>query len=166
MSALVFFIILIIALGLYGYGKFSSVREHVIAVEAGPSGEADSAELKKYSFYDTRKNIKDSHGNLINTSKMIRVIVKGNCMQPKGISDGSQLYIQPIDLHKSFKEQVHQGSILLIHIKDKDIKKLRILERINPNGLLETYRFEGENRRDSSKPHKPKDVLGVVKYLV
>ena len=85
-------------------------------------------------------------------------------MKPKQIESGSQLLVLKLDDKRPVKEQIKSGDILLIHLKDTDIHKIRVFDKYE-NGVLQTYRYDDNGqKKKSSKPHQESSVIGVVKY--
>ena len=163
-----FLVIIITIVALYGLCSFYGNKpEYVICVEAGPSDNVSYEDLKSCSFYDHKVVIRDKDGTNINTSDMFRVVVRGNCMKPKSIEDGAQLLVKKINPLSEFSSQIKQGDILLIHLNDSRIDKIRIFDEYNNNGELLTYRYDNNSVRiNSSKPHKKSSIIGVVKYKI
>ena len=138
--------------------------EFVQCVEAGPTIETNARRLKEKSFYDKHRIVKSKSGQEIDTSDMIRVVVAGNCMKPKNIESGSQLLVKKINRQRPVNSQIKQGDILLIHLADNGIYKVRIFDRYEGADLV-TYRYDNSGeRKDSSRNHKESSVIGIVKY--
>lgn len=167
MEAVYFSVILGVVIVLYAYcNKVIGRREYVLCVEAGPVGAADAQTLKSRSFYDRYRIVRDRNGKVLDTSGMLRVMVEGGCMEPRGIKSGDQLLVRKIDACRPLREQIKHNDILLIYLKDTGISKIRIFDRYNDDGSLVTYRYECGERHDSSRPHGENSVVGVVKYKV
>lgn len=162
--------ILIAGLAAYGYSSAKiagkTEKEHVSSVEAGPTSEVTSESLKAASYDIPRKMLLDSKGNVVNGPNTLRVSVNGNCMMPVGIKNGDELIVEKIDPEKSLDEQIEIGDVLLIHLEDNGIDKLRIFDGYTDRGSLSTYRYEGETKVPSSKPHQVSSVVGKVVYIV
>lgn len=144
-------------------------KEQVIVAEAGKISEM----RKAYQPYVYMNPISISMFNKKGLKKAIpadlqRVIVHGHCMEPRGIMDCSQLYVQNIANDKDFSLQVKHDDILLIYLPDKNIYKLRVFDKYLDQDLLLTYRYNPQtgDRIDSSKPHNRKNVVGVVKFTL
>lgn len=165
METFYFLIILVIALAFYGYYSMAPGRlEFVQCVEAGPTQEVDARRLRQLSFHDRRRTIRRPDGRRIGTAGMMRIVVKGNCMKPRHIETGAQLLVQKIDRHTPLAQQIKQGDILLIHLTDNGIHKIRIFDKYTDDGLL-TYRFDDNGeRQDSSRRHSEASVVGIVRY--
>ena len=85
-------------------------------------------------------------------------------MKPKNIESGAQLLVKKIDRTKSMCDQIKQGDILLIHLSDNGVYKIRIFDKYEGTDLV-TYRYDDNmNRKNSSRNHKEASVLGIVKY--
>ena len=167
MVALVFFIVLTCLLIIYYLSsKNSADKEFVRCVEAGPTAEMTAKELARYSFYDRRRELKDQNGNLIDRTHLERVIVKGGCMTRRGIPNGAQLLVDPINNEVEFNQKVHPHDILMIYIADKDIYKIRELDHIEgTEAHTFCYNPDG-SRHDSSRSHQVNSVKGVVRYRI
>ena len=143
--------------------------QKVFTADAGPTHTLTSKEQKSRTIYLPYQTICTSHGKQINTRNYLRVKVDGKCMEPKGISDKSQILVEPLTENQRtyFKKYVRLEDVLLIHLKDKDVYKLRILQNYDNEKELITYRYlsSGEKHR-SSRNHKPEDVVGVVRYII
>lgn len=160
---LVFILLMILALALYCIGKKTT---YVGCVEAGDTGCVKSDELKAMSHREKYQVILDSKGHLIPTKDYIKVVVKGNCLEPKGIVDGSELLVYKFK-NDSEKGSIKEGDILMIHLESKGIDKIRVFERMREDGLMDTYRFDTDkNKKMSSRPHNLNSVVGKVKYLL
>ena len=167
MEAVYFLLILVVVIVAYAYcNKVIGKKEYVMCVEAGPVGEADAQFLKSHSFYDWHRTVRGTDGKVLDTSGMLRVVVEGGCMEPRGIMSGDQLLVRRIDPRKDLREQIKHNDILLIYLEDTGISKIRIFDCYNDDDTLVTYRYEGRERRDSSRPQSMKSVVGVVKYKV
>lgn len=154
-----------IVLSIYAYFNIMTRKQDFVqCVEAGPTCQINADNLNANSFYDKHRIVKKKNGDVVDTSKMIRIIVKGNCMKPKQIESGSQLLVLKLDAQRPVKEQIKSGDILLIHLKDTNIHKIRVFDKYE-NGVLQTYRFDDNGqKKKSSKPHQESSVIGVVKY--
>lgn len=141
-------------------------QEKVIIAEAGDTGTIVNRKKSKNIIHMRPITIKDNKGNTIDKSNLLRVLVDGKCMERKGIKDGTQLYAKVINSEVKLSKQISQGDILLIYLDDKNIFKLRVFDKME-EGALVTYRYNniGE-RKNSSKPHKPESIKGVVRYIV
>lgn len=142
-------------------------QEKVIIAEAGDTGAIVNRKKTKNIIHMRPIRLKDDNGNSIDKSNLIRVLVDGKCMERKGIKDGSQLFAKAIDHSIKLSKQISQGDVLLIYLTDKNIYKLRVFDKIE-EGTLATYRYDintGE-RKNSSKPHRPESIIGVVQYLL
>lgn len=165
METAYFLVILFVAVAIYAYINIvSGKQEFVQCVEAGPTSTTDAKRLRELSFYDKHRIIKKPNGQEIDTSGMIRIVVKGNCMKPKGIESGTQLLVKKINKKDSVRKQIKEGDILLIHLMDNDLYKIRIFDRYDGENLA-TYRYDDDGRRkDSTRNHKESSIIGIVKY--
>lgn len=175
MQTLVFIIIFIVAL--IGYGAMSILTrkashgtgmmyDDVLCVEAGGTSSVDPQFLKDASYKVKHVPIKDKTGKVINGKDTIRLKVNGVCMEPRGIHDGDELIAVRINNLIPFEKQVKRDDILLIHIEDKDINKIRIFDDFAEDNSLKTYRYEEGVRKNSSRNHKIESVQGVVKFVL
>lgn len=165
METVYFFIILIVLIGIYAYCNIAyNKQEFVQCVEAGPTAETNARRLKEKSFYDKHRVVINKSGREIDTSGMIRIVASGNCMKPKGIESGSQLLVKKVNRKSPINNQIKKGDILLIHLVDNGIYKIRIFDRYDGTDLA-TYRYDDNGeRKDSTRNHKETSVVGVVKY--
>lgn len=168
METIYFGAILLGVLLLYAYSSIVLGKDdYVRCVEAGPTSKTDARRLKKLSFYDWHRTVKDRAGNVVDTSNMIRVRVEGNCMRPRHIETGDQLLVKKIDRRRPLRDQIQEGNILLIHLADTKVDKIRIFDRYDEAGQLITYRYADDGTRQvSTRPHREESVVGVVKYRV
>lgn len=165
METIYFLIILLVTVAIYAYFNIvSRKQEFVQCVEAGPTVTTDAKRLRELSFYDRRRTIQKPDGQEIDTSEMIRIVVKGNCMKPKHIESGAQLLVKKISKKDLVRNQIKEGDILLIHLVDNDIYKIRIFDRYEGEDLA-TYRYDDNGeRKNSTRNHKESSIVGVVKY--
>ena len=166
MLVIFLFIFAITLLGIYTY---LSRPQKVIVADAGPTRELTCEEQKGKSFYLPYQIIKTQQGMILNTHDYLRVKVDGKCMEPRGILDKSQILVEPLTKKQKeyFKKHVRLEDVLLIHLKDKDVYKLRILQNYDNEKELITYRYlsNGEKHR-SSRNHRPEDIVGIVRYII
>ena len=160
-----FYFLLLIIIALVGYAISSiSGKEVVRGVEAGPVGKCDPKVVRERSFRARPIEVRDEKGSLIDTSDMIRVVVCGDCMSHRNIPNNSQLLVKKIDKTKPLEEQIKHDDIVMIHLKDQHLDKIRIFDKFDEYHQLLTYRYSGDVRVNSSFPHTKESVLGVVKY--
>ncbi len=164
---IIYFLIVLLLVLTYGYCNIVvGRRDYVQCVEAGSTIDTDAERLKECSFYDKRRIVRDSKGKEIDTSNMIRIVVNGNGMKPKNIESGAQLLVKKIDRTKSMCDQIKQGDILLIHLSDNGVYKIRIFDKYEGTDLV-TYCYDDNmNRKNSSRNYKEASVLGIVKYKI
>ena len=166
MGTFYFIIVFIAVLAFYAYANMKLKRDYVICVEAGDSEEANPQELRNASHYTPHRIIRDKNGRIVNTSKMLRIKVSGNCMKPYGIESGDELLVKKISKDKVLDDYIQQNDILLIYLSDKRMYKIRAFDRFE-NGSLKTYRFlDNGERKDSRKLHSRESVVGVVEYKI
>lgn len=160
-----FYFLLLIIIALVGYAVSSICGKEVVrGVEAGPVGECDPKVVRERSFRARPIEVRDEKGSLIDTSNMIRVVVCGDCMSHRNIPNNSQLLVKKIDKTKPLEEQIKHDDIVMIHLKDQNLDKIRIFDKFDEYHQLLTYRYSGDVRVNSSFPHTKESVLGVVKY--
>jgi hypothetical protein len=165
MGSMYFILALILVLALYAYSSIKG-RDVVKGVEAGSVDKCDSELIRRRSFVASPIKICDEHGNPLSTKGMIRVVVCGNCMKPKGISDNTQLLVEKLD-QNSLKSRLKKDDIVMIHLKDKKLDKIRVFDHFDDQEQLITYRFDDSgNRVISSRPHLQSSVVGVVRYKI
>ena len=153
-------IIVLIILNLYNR------YQRVYVADAGPTKELTALGQIVKNFFMPYQNARLEDGSLVNTHEFIRVLVDGKCMEPRGIMDKSHVLVQRIMCDKDFKEQVNIGDVLLLRLHDKKVYKLRILNNFDDINQLETYRYQNGRPHRSSRNHNPKDVIGIVRYIV
>lgn len=167
MTAIVFFIILTSLLIVYYLSSRGSAdKEYVRCVEAGPTADLSAEELKRYSFYDRRRELRDKDGTFIDRSNMERVVVKGGCMEKRGIPNGSQLLVDTIRSAEDFRQKVKPHDILMIYIADKDIYKIREFDHVEGSKAYTFCYNPDGSRHDSSRTHSIESVKGVVRYRI
>lgn len=159
--------ILIMGLLLTGYfvGQTLS-KEYVICVEAGPVTGVTAEELRRKSFYAPRVDLVEN-GKVIPKEKLIRIVVNGDCMKPREIVEGTQLYVKRIAKKANAKEVIRKGDILLLYLSDTKKYKIREFEGFTPTGALNTFYYNPDgSSHPSSQPHQRGTLVGVVKYRV
>lgn len=160
---LIFILLMIVALALYRIGKKTT---YVACVEAGDTNCVKPDDLKVMSHREKYQAVLDAKGHLIPAKDYIKVVVKGNCLEPKGIVNGSELLVYKFK-NDTEKKDIKAGDILMIHLESKGIDKIRVFEKMREDGLMDTYRFdENKNIKMSSRPHDLNSVVGKVKYLL
>lgn len=160
---ILFILLIVFALIIYGMGKKT---DYVACVEAGDTNCVNSDDLKVMSHREKHQVVLDEQGHLVPQKDYIKVVVKGNCLEPKGIVNGSELLVYKFK-NDSEKNDIKEGDILMIHLKSKGIDKIRVFEKMREDGLMDTYRFDAnKNKKMSSRPHDLNSVVGKVKYLL
>lgn len=157
-------IILVVASVIYALANMRPFGSNYIeCVEAGPSDSVDSKTLKSHSIREKNKWIIGKNGWPISMRNKIRVVVHGNCMNKRGISDNDQLVVQKLN-PKEIKK-LKPGDIVMIHLKDKDIDKIREFRKFTKDMRLDTaYYLPDGSIKSSSKPHTAEQIVGKVKY--
>ena len=166
MSTFYFIIFFIVALAFYAYCNLKLRKDYVMGVEAGTTKGVSAEELKRISFSTKHKIVKDRKGNIIDPDSIIRIYVDGNCMKPLNINNGDQLIAIRIDKSRALKTQIKENDVLLIHLKDSGINKIRAFEKFDGDELKTFWYEENGNKHPSSKNHSPESILGIVKYKV
>ena len=173
MSVIIFTVVFVSIIALYAYlnvqirqteNQHSQDRDFVMCVEAGDTDNVTAEDLEKESYFIKHQTIRDYSGRVINDTNTIRIKTRGDCMVPIGINNGDELLVRRIDEKKPLSDQITQGDVLFIHIKDNGINKIRIFDSFDNEGMLHTYRYKDNTRKDSSRPHSPNSVVGVVRY--
>ena len=173
MPVIILTAVFIIVIALYAYlnvqfrqeGQLNSQeRDYVMCVEAGDTDCITAEDLKEASYYIKHQPVRDYSGRIINNPNTIRIKTKGDCMVPIGINNGDKLLVRCIDRNEPLSTQIEHGDVLLIHIKDNGIYKIRIFDAYDDNGNLLTYRYKDNVRKNSSRPHSVDSVVGVVRY--
>lgn len=164
MSTFYFIVGFVLVLAFYAYSNLKLRKDFVMGVEAGTTKGVTADDLKRASFSVKHKVVKDRQGNVIPADSIIRIVVEGNCMRPLHINNGDRMIVVKIDKNRPFEEQVKQNDVLLIHLKDNGINKIRAFENFEGQNLR-TYWFEDSGKKHpSSKVHTRESVLGVVRY--
>ena len=147
------------------YALFSYRMNSLPVVEAGPI----VGVKKTGSVRCDRKMVAPLkvQGNLLNDSEYRRFVVQGECMRKRGINPGDIVVVRLFD--KTFShDNVSQDDIVLIYLNDDRFKgyKIRVWDvKDSQAGLVKTFYYNGEEKQESSEPHKLKDIIGVVKYV-
>lgn len=92
-------------------------------------------------------------------------IVKNQCMQEKGISDGDIIGVRMFEDENSVLSLSKKDNILLIYINDERFKGYKIREQgeMTNDGLaFNTYHYKGGTKSLSSRPHAIESIKGVV----
>lgn len=136
---------------------------YIECVEAGASDSVDADTLKRLSFRDKRRWILNKRGWPVSMHDKLRVIVHGNCMSKRGIHDRDQLVVQKVNNNDLGK--LKKGDIVMIHLKDKGIDKIREFDKFTEDGRLDTlYYNEDGSVRHSSHAHTRESIVGRVRY--
>lgn len=165
METVWFILIFAIVALLYGilcYKK--SHTETVIAVEAGATSKVSSAHINDKSF-KAPKCVYKINGEIIDSSKYIRLIVQGDCMSPRGIINGNQLLALKINNLEELNKNLHPNDIVLIYLEDIKLYKIRVFKEFKENNLI-TYYFNNGDAKESSKPHSLQSIKGIIKYRI
>lgn len=161
--------IAIVVMGLLIMGYFIGqllTKEFVLCVEAGPMTGVSAEDLRRKSFYATRAELHD-HGKTVSTRNMIRIVVNGDCMKPRNIVEGTQLYVEKIAKDADVKGKISQGDILMLYLPDTKKYKIREFKAFTPEGAMSTFYYNADGtEHPSSQPHMRDTLVGVVKYRI
>ena len=165
---IVYFVLILTVLLIAYYISNNKLKrlEYVKCVEAGPTAKVSANDLHRLSFEDNYLNLKDNDGRPVNREHMIRVVVNGDCVHRRHIVNGTQLLVAPIDKNRSLKEQVKEGSILMIHIPDTNVDKIREMDHMDDKYVYTFYYNPDGSKHESSRPHAIDTVVGVVRYRI
>jgi hypothetical protein len=165
-TAIVVFVLCIlygIASSLYSKSK---KEESVILAEAGSVSNASEGVVLVPHM--PRKLVRISKDRLVRTDdpNYIRIVIGGTCMTPKQVLQNEDWLAEKINLVKD-KNKIHEGNIVLIYLKDKDMYKIREFIKYDGNGdLLTQYYNADEEAVPSSKPHTKESVKAVLRYQI
>ena len=166
MGTFYFIILVLVILAIYAFCSING-RDYVQAVEAGPTGKCDANLINKRSFVTSPLRICDNEGHPLSTDGMIRVVVCGDCMTPRGIKDNMQLLVEKVNNKSLDQSSLKKDDIVMIHLKDKNLNKIRVFDHFDDNGRLATYRFDKSGVKiNSSRPHSIDSVVGIVRYKI
>lgn len=164
MGTFAFVLFVFAVLALYAFSSLNG-KEIVKAVEAGPLDDCDPAVVRHKPFRARPINVYGPNGTPLDMKNMSRVVVCGSCMVPRNIPDNSVLLVEKIDVKKPLEDQIKQNDIVMIHIKEQNIDKIRVFEKFDEFNQLVTYRYSNNGSQVmSTKPHSRESVVGVVRY--
>lgn len=143
-----------------------SPKEYVKCVEAGPTSVVTAEDLERLSFFDNWKTLENREGKSLDRSNLFRVVVNGDCMHVRHIVNGTQLLVAPIDKQKSLEQQIKKSDILMIHIPDTGVDKIRELDCLDKNFAYTFYYNPDGTIHNSSRPHGRGTIVGVVRYRI
>lgn len=166
MNTVVIYILFIAVCVLYGVVRTRKPIDKVLPSYAGPLSEHTG---NSNDFEPTKKPscvIKLPNGKYANTRSYHRIRIIGECMEVIGIHKNDEWLADKIKHSdkNSIINKISRGDVLLIYLEDKNQYKIRCFENLDDNGNLITYSYPNGERHDSSKPHSPSTVMGVVKY--
>lgn len=164
MATYYFIVTFVLVLGFYAFANLKLRKDFVMGVEAGTTKGVTADELKRVSYSVKHRVVKDRQGNVINPDSIIRIVVEGNCMRPLRIKSGDEMIAIRIDNQRPLQEQVKPNDVLLIHLADTGINKIRAFESFEGRNLKTFWFEENGQKHPSSKAHTPESVLGIVKY--
>jgi hypothetical protein len=166
MEIFVYSIILLILLLSYFYAKRRNVKsEFVQCVEAGPIDGVDAAELKRRSYKDRQVVLRDYNGQELSHDKFVRLIIKGNCMEPRNIKDGDMVIAEKVEETRidAIRQVLQTNNIVWLHIEDTGMDKIRIFKEWAGDEMVTCYYRNGVER-ESSSHHKIDQIRGIVRY--
>lgn len=116
-------ILMFLVFASYGYLALQG-RILVEDIEAGPTDNKDRNYFRRKSFYvHSSKYSNLPNGETFDERKHFLVKVDGDCLVPKGISNGMLLCAERIT-----GLGVKEGDVLVLHIADKGFSILRIVD--------------------------------------
>lgn len=166
METFYFIIAFVLILGFYAYSNIRLKKDFVIAGDSFPSRNLTSDEIKKISSYKKHKIFKDANGNTIDPKKMIRMVISGDSMRPLNIKSGDEIIAMKIDKKEPVDKQIKRGNLLLIHLDDIGIYKIRAFHDFEGDKLITYYYDEHGKKRMSPIGYPLKNVCGIIKYKV
>ena len=162
-----FSVITVIILFIYIYSRYRVT--YIKPVAAGDDSAEDVAigTLSKndYIFY---------RNNGINPRKYKFMQVRGNCMKLREIYLDDIVLIEKFPFYKSNESKgkmLKKGDVLFINfIDEKSQRKIKLREFVSINekdkNSVDTLRYNDDGTiRCSKKPHRLKDIHGVVRYV-
>ena len=164
METFYFIIAFVLVLAFYAYSNLVLRKDYVMGVEAGTTKGVTAEELKRASFSVRHKVLRDRRGNVIPADSIIRMVVEGNCMRPFHINNGDRMIAVKIDKNRPFEDQIRQNDVLLIHLEDNGINKIRAFEGYDGENLRTFWFEDNGTKHPSSRVHTRESVLGVVRY--
>lgn len=149
------------------FNKLINAPERIECVDAGPVSSVDPQDLHSRVKFEPMGIFRSEDGKLLTSADYQRITVSGNCMVPRGIRSGQDLLVEKIKDGRDLS--LKEGDILLIHVPDKNLYKIRAYEEKtdkNPNVYKTYYYDEAGEKKYSSKPHKKDYIQGVVRYIL
>lgn len=95
-------------------------------------------------------------------------VVKNQCMQTKGISDGDIIGVRMLNDKDKISALHKKGLILLIYLDDQNFKGYKIREQgeiTNNKMAYNTYHYKDGVQHKSSKPHSIESIKGIVEEI-
>lgn len=147
----------------YKYKKKKRKKERIMQlpqVEAGPTKHFCKKRIDLTPLVDVDME------NISMDPALSYFVVKNQCMQIKGISDGDIIGVRMLtDREKQSVLHRKKQQILLIHLDDRKFRGYKIREQgeITSDGMAyDTYHYKGGRQRQSSAPHSMESIKGVV----
>jgi len=163
-------LILMAILTLYVLSSYWSGKLSVLQVaEAGPASyfnKHNRPKIKRLTDHDYIR----SESELININEYKQLAVHGVCMEKRNIRNGDIILTKMFKKNDDKKYIISQKQtpIVVIFLFDKNYKGFKIREFVGfrEDGAVDTcyYNLIGE-RRNSSKPHKLEQIVGIVDYV-
>lgn len=145
------------------FAKETPNTDIIIDAEAGAISESHCNFEKRNTPV---KIIQLPNCKLSDSRNYVRIRIRGNCMEPRGILNGEQWLVSRINHEKTASETIKKGDVVLIYLKDKDLYKIREVKDILPDNRLDTIWYDNGVEHKSSKPHLYSDTIGIVKYAI
>ena len=164
----IFLLVIVIAFVFYTVPRLGVI--YIKLVSAGSTKYDDAVKDKvigqlskeDFSYYEAM-NIKPYNYSFM--------VVIGNCMSPKQICKGDIVLIEKFPFfvnNKQKKKKIKQGDILLIDFTDENSSQQRIKLRefvsFSGENAMTRY-YSGDHPQESSRPHKLKNIRGIVRYV-
>lgn len=159
----------IIIMGLFLFGYYMGhllLNEFVTCVEAGPVEGTTAENLRRKSFYAPKVRLVNG-GKYISGKNMIRIVVSGDCMRPRNIVDGTQLFVEKISPKNDVNGMLHKGDILMLYLADTKKYKIRELKEFTKDGSFSTFYYNPDgSEHPSRESHRRSTLVGVVRYRI
>lgn len=156
------FIIVLFSM-IIAYLLLNLIMRRIPEVEAGPTAGLSSTGSQRVAGNIPPSYKKREANGKISVHR--NFVVKGKCMEPKGISEGNVVDVKVLEKSERslLNKDLKKDQIVLIFLNDERFRgyKLRIVKEVRDTDAL-TYYYEDGQLKDSSRPHKFKDVVGIV----
>lgn len=162
MAIIIFSILFVFVLAAYAFMSLRVNRTFVQCVEAGPTNAISAEELNKKSIYLKNKRMIDGSGHTLSPDDYFRVVVNGDCLAPKQITDRDILIVKTY--RDSDRESLQAGKIALLRLPDTGIFKIREIVSVNGDDIVTRYYLNDGTPQESSKHHNISQVKGIVRF--